>query len=504
MRSVCTPTGTIRDWPLLRGCPSRDSSTPSGASTTTCPVQPAGTSNWHASASAEAVASSGLDDTRSRCAWASCLRVATCTTFMRSAPPWKAATITWSTFAAAPAMIQHAFFVQGRGASRTMASLTDGDSLSTARKPSTTCEDTPSGRAPSTSTPSRTLPRAGGESGSIGGSCGCEGSLGTSGSSCGWVGASAGSASASTSAHKDRGFMCRTPRRTAHATASPVRPAMWPFSADEATWRPRMRALRPDYLFSGGRVLSGASLVVQDGVVQGVGDAPAGAELVPMRGRALLPGMVVAHSHAFQRAIRGRTEHRSPPTDDGSTARAKDDFWSWREAMYAAAERLTPQDLHAVSKFCFLEMARAGITAVGEFHYLHRDASGKPYADPNELDLAVARAAREVGLRIVLLRVAYARSGFRVPENPRQKRFIEGSAEEYLRNLDALSRHVAVGAAPHSVRACPAEWIRDISQEAFRRGWPLHLHVAEQRGEVEQCQAEHGTTPGLLLGTLRD
>ena len=268
-----------------------------------------------------------------------------------------------------------------------------------------------------------------------------------------------------------------------------------------------MRALRPDYLFSGGRVLSGASLVVQDGVVQGVGDAPAGAEVVPMRGRALLPGMVVAHSHAFQRAIRGRTEHRSPPTDDGSTARAKDDFWSWREAMYAAAERLTPQDLHAVSKFCFLEMARAGITAVGEFHYLHRDASGKPYADPNELDLAVARAAREVGLRIVLLRVAYARSGFRVPENPRQKRFIEGSAEEYLRNLDALSRHVAVGAAPHSVRACPAEWIRDISQEAFRRGWPLHLHVAEQRGEVEQCQTEHGTTPALLLerlGALRD
>src|SRR6267143_331584 len=236
-----------------------------------------------------------------------------------------------------------------------------------------------------------------------------------------------------------------------------------------------MRALRPDYLFSGGRVLSGVSLVVQDGVVQAVGAAPAGAEVVPMRARALLPGMVAAHSHAFQRAIRGRTEHRSLQSDDGSATRAKDDFWSWREAMYAAAERLTPQDLYAVSKFCFLEMARAGITAVGEFHYLHRDPSGKPYADPNELDLAVARAAREAGLRIVLLRVAYARSGFMLPENLRQKRFIEGSAEEYLRNLDALSRHVAVGAAPHSVRACPAEWIRDISREAFRRccwnGW---------------------------------
>src|SRR5262249_60392753 len=129
--------------------------------------------------------------------------------------------------------------------------------------------------------------------------------------------------------------------------------------------------------------------------------------------------------------------------------------------------------------------------AVGEFHYLHRDPSGKPYADPNELDRAVARVAREAGLRIVLLRVAYARSGFRIPENPRQRRFIEGSAEEYLRNLEALSREVPVGAAPHSVRACPAEWIRDISREAFRRGWPRHPHVPAQRAEVPPRQAGH-------------
>jgi len=259
-----------------------------------------------------------------------------------------------------------------------------------------------------------------------------------------------------------------------------------------------MQALRPDYLFSAGRVLSGAALPVRDGVVQGVGDPPDGTRVIPMPGRAILPGMVAAHSHAFQRAIRGRTEHRSHP---------RDDFWSWREAMYAAAERLTPEDLYAVSKFCFLEMARAGITAVGEFHYLHRDPSGGTYADGNTLDLAVARAAQEIGLRIVLLRVAYARSGFGVAENPRQKRFIEGSVDEYLRNLEALSRHVPVGAAPHSVRACPAEWIREIAREAFRRGWPLHLHVAEQRGEVEQCQAEHGTTPAVLLeklGVLRE
>src|SRR5205085_3352766 len=250
------------------------------------------------------------------------------------------------------------------------------------------------------------------------------------------------------------------------------------------------RSFQPDFLFSAGRVLSGAALNVREGTVVSTGAPEAGFEPVPLRGRAVLPGMVTAHSHAFQRAIRGRTEHRAHPVDD---------FWSWREAMYAAAERLGPDDLYAVSKFCFLEMARAGITAVGEFHYLHRDPQGKPYADPNQLDLAVARAAREAGLRVVLLRVAYARSGFGIPENPRQRRFIEGSVEEYLSNLEALAKHVPVGAAPHSVRACPEPWIREIASHARRRGWVLHLHVSEQPAEVEQCRAEHGTTPPLLL-----
>jgi formimidoylglutamate deiminase len=277
------------------------------------------------------------------------------------------------------------------------------------------------------------------------------------------------------------------------------------------------RVFQPDLLFSGGRVLQGASLGVRDGRVEGAAQG----EVVRLPRRAILPGLVAAHSHAFQRAIRGRTEHRardekaepagrSMGEADGSPGgRAEpagrsmvDDFWTWREAMYAAAERLTPDELHAVSKFCFLEMARAGITAVGEFHYLHRDAKGRPYADPNELDLAVARAAAEAGLRIVLLRVAYARSGFQLPDNPRQRRFIEGSVDEYLRNLDALAKQVAVGAAPHSVRACPAEWIREIAGEARRRGWVLHLHVSEQPGEVAQCRAEHGTTPPLLLESL--
>jgi formimidoylglutamate deiminase len=262
---------------------------------------------------------------------------------------------------------------------------------------------------------------------------------------------------------------------------------------------PGLRAYVPDLLLSGGEALAGAALIVRDGVVESVGTPPPEAELVALRRTAILPGLVSAHSHAFQRAIRGRTEYRSHPVDD---------FWTWREAMYAAAERLSPDDLESVSRMCFLEMARAGITCVGEFHYLHRDAAGRPYADPNELDRRVLRAAREVGLRTVLLRVAYARSGFELAPNPRQARFIEGSAEEYLAALDQLAASVqadplaTVGAAPHSVRACPAEWIRTIAGEAQRRRWPLHLHVSEQPGEIAQCRAEHGVTPPILLEKL--
>ncbi len=261
----------------------------------------------------------------------------------------------------------------------------------------------------------------------------------------------------------------------------------------------RAVAYQPELLLSGGRAHSGVALTVRGGLVESIGALPDGAEAVPLRRCAILPGLVSAHSHAFQRAIRARTEWRQ---------HARDDFWTWREAMYAAAERLSPDDLYAVSRMCFLEMARSGITCVGEFHYLHRDEQGRRYGDPNELDLRVLQAARDVGLRIVLLRVAYARAGFQLPDNPRQRRFIEGSDGEYLDALDALERAVkgdalaSVGAAPHSVRACPAGWIRAISDEAHRRGWPLHLHVSEQPGEVEQCKREHGKSPPLLLREL--
>ena len=243
----------------------------------------------------------------------------------------------------------------------------------------------------------------------------------------------------------------------------------------------------------------GAALSVSGGLVVAVGEPAPGFAPVRLPGKALLPGLVSAHGHSFQRAIRGRTQVRHA---------GRSDFWSWREAMYRAAARLDPEDVYAVARMAFHEAARAGIAAVGEFHYLSRDPEGRRYDDPELLARQVIRAAREVGLRIVLLRTGYARGGAGIAAAPEQLRFVDGSPDEVVESairLSALSGRdpaVTVGLAPHSVRACPAEWIGTLASEARRRGWPLHVHVAEQPAEVEQCRAEHGLTPVELLGNL--
>lgn len=218
---------------------------------------------------------------------------------------------------------------------------------------------------------------------------------------------------------------------------------------------------------------------------------------VELTNRALLPGLVNAHSHAFQRVIRGRTEYR---TSD------KDSFWTWREMMYSAAERLTPEDIYDASRMAFLEMALSGITSVGEFHYLHRGADGTEYDDPNLLAKQVVRAARDVGLRITLLRVAYARAGFETDDNPRQRRFIE-DPETYFKNTESLVNFCAdqsmasVGVAPHSVRAVPLDYLKPIGEFAEQRKLPVHMHVAEQPAEVSACIEEYGRSPVALLST---
>lgn len=253
---------------------------------------------------------------------------------------------------------------------------------------------------------------------------------------------------------------------------------------------------RPDAVFSEGALRSGPLVVSDDGRVLPP-STPAQKEVL-LPGRLLLPGFVNGHSHAFQRAIRGRTEFLA-------AGHERDDFWSWREAMYAAASSLSPEQLHVVSKMAFLEMALAGVTTVAEFHYVHHQADGTPYADEHELAHQVIRAARDVGLRIALLRVGYARAGHQVAPNPRQRRFIDPDVETCLSRTESLARAVKsdalvnVGLAPHSVRAVPKSWL-----EVVARSWrgPLHMHVAEQPAELTACLAEHGRTPVELLHEL--
>ena len=260
-----------------------------------------------------------------------------------------------------------------------------------------------------------------------------------------------------------------------------------------------LRAYLPDLVVARGRVREGAALLVSGGEVLAVGEPRPGFEVVRLPGKAILPGLVSAHGHSFQRAIRGRTQVRHP---------GRSDFWSWREAMYRAAAALDPDDVLAVARMAFHEMARAGVTAVGEFHYLVRDPEGRPYDAPDLLARQVIRAARDVGLRIALLRAAYARGGPGQPASLAQRRFVDAGPDEVVESaarLAALARTdacVSVGLAPHSVRACPAEWIQALAAEARRRDWPLHVHVAEQPAEVEQCRAEHGVTPVALLERL--
>ena len=222
-------------------------------------------------------------------------------------------------------------------------------------------------------------------------------------------------------------------------------------------------------------------------------------EVERLPARALLPGFVNAHSHAFQRVIRGHTQWR--PADLG----ARSDFWTWREAMYAAAKTLTPDEVGLVSRFCFLEMLRAGITTVGEFHYLHRDHDGEKYPNANELAQRVVMAAEEVGIRLVLINSAYVTGGLGEPLSPQQQRFATPDLEEFLARTSALRESVShrprvtIGIAAHSLRAVPRAWLPKLREWAVAHDSPFHMHVSEQVAEVEACRAEFGLRPIELL-----
>jgi len=167
----------------------------------------------------------------------------------------------------------------------------------------------------------------------------------------------------------------------------------------------------------------------------------------PLPGVALLPGFVNTHSHVFQRALRGHT-HRP--------LSKQDTFWTWRRAMYAEAQRLNPERLYESAVLTYREMLAAGYTSVGEFHYVHHQPGGQPYAHPNAMSEAVLQAGRDAGIRVVLLMTAYAKGGFDQPPEEEQRRFCDASVETYLARVEALRlTGVPIGVAPHSVRAVP-------------------------------------------------
>jgi formiminoglutamate deiminase len=203
-----------------------------------------------------------------------------------------------------------------------------------------------------------------------------------------------------------------------------------------------------------------------------------------------LPGLPNLHSHAFQRGLAGLTERRGPGADS---------FWSWRELMYQFVERIGPEELEALSAFAFAEMLEAGFTHVGEFHYLHHDRAGLPYANPGELAARIAAAAEVSGIGLTLLPTFYAHAGFGgTPPGPRQRRFV-CDPPGFARLVEA-SRHALqglagaqLGVAAHSLRAVTPEELRAVV--ALGAGGVIHIHIAEQVKEVEDCRAWSGRRP---------
>jgi formiminoglutamate deiminase len=228
------------------------------------------------------------------------------------------------------------------------------------------------------------------------------------------------------------------------------------------------------------------------GVTTGVAEAPAGA--VPLAGLTL-PGLANAHSHAFHRALRGRT-HSQQGSGTGS-------FWTWRQQMYGAAEALTPESYFALARAVFAEMVLAGVTSVGEFHYLHHDSGGVRYVDPNAMGRALAEAAADAGLRLTLLDTCYLHGGFGVEPEGVQRRFSDGTASAWAERAAALDDlagpRLRLGAAIHSVRAVDPASMEVVAAWAAERAAPLHAHVSEQPVENRDCLAAYGLTPTAVL-----
>jgi formimidoylglutamate deiminase len=206
----------------------------------------------------------------------------------------------------------------------------------------------------------------------------------------------------------------------------------------------------------------------------------------------VLPGLVDAHSHAFQRAIAGLTECAAP---------GRDDFWSWRDRMYAVARRIGPEQLETIAVFLYTELLRAGYTQVCEFHYLHNDVDGHPYANPLEMSLALVRAAQRTGIGLTLLPTLYMRSGFGATGLREDQRRFASTPESVLRiahdvrQAGSGSRAITAGIALHSLRAVGEGAMLEVAAAAREGRMPLHIHIAEQQLEVDDCIRRHGQRP---------
>jgi formiminoglutamate deiminase len=222
------------------------------------------------------------------------------------------------------------------------------------------------------------------------------------------------------------------------------------------------------------------------------------ADTIRLRGLTL-PGFANAHSHAFHRALRATTQ-----ADRGT-------FWTWRERMYEVAARLDPDSYLQLARAVYAEMALAGVSCVGEFHYLHHQPDGRPYADPNAMGRAAVQAAAEAGLRLTLLDACYLTGGLDssgvLPLAGPQVRFSDGDAAGWATRVEAfgldeyglISPHARAGAAIHSVRAVPPEHMHPVVAWSRRRGAPLHVHMSEQQAENDACRAVYGVSPARLL-----
>lgn len=248
-------------------------------------------------------------------------------------------------------------------------------------------------------------------------------------------------------------------------------------------------------LDDGPAVVAGVKLDVQGGRITGI---TAGTEPQPgdhvLRG-VVFPAAANAHSHAFHRILRGRTH-------DG-----RGDFWVWREQMYRSAAELTPESYEKVATAVFAEMVVAGFSSVAEFHYVHHQPGGRPYAEAHAMELALARAAAAAGIRLTLLDTLYLAGGIQVPLSPEQARFGDADAQAWLDRLGSLRSEIArdfpadmvsVGAALHSVRGVPERDLELVARQ-LPTDMPLHIHLSEQQAENQACLQAYGVTPAGLL-----